>query len=382
MGLGEDFRAARAAEGGRGMTDPKADTEFLCAAELHGRSVPERRWIVRGYIPDQTVTILAGDGATGKSIIGLQLGIAVARETEWIGLPVVGGTALFVSAEDDMGEVHRRLAAICDRRGVSLADLGDLHIWDRAGRDAVLARYDPRAMAMTPTELWGRLSDHIRILRPNIVIIDTLADVFGGDENNRGQTRAFINMLRGLAIEFELAVLLLSHPSVAGMQSGSGTSGSTAWSNSVRSRLYLEIPKAKGVAADRLARVLTTKKANYAAIGREIRLRWQEGAYEPETEHPAVERTAANKAAEDAFLELLATFEKQGRTVSSKPSPSYAPKVFADHPDANGFTKRALANAMERLLKLNRITVEQFGPLSKQRSKLTTVALQLPMAAE
>jgi hypothetical protein len=45
--------------------------------------------------------------------------------------------------------------------------------------------------------------------------------------------------LRGLALETSSTALLLAHPSLSGMASGSGTSGSTAWSNSVRSRLYL-----------------------------------------------------------------------------------------------------------------------------------------------
>jgi hypothetical protein len=60
-----------------------------------------------------------------------------------------------------------------------------------------------------------------------------------GNENDRAQARQFIGMLRGLAIRHECAVLLLSHPSVAGIASGGGSSGSTAWNNSVRSRLYL-----------------------------------------------------------------------------------------------------------------------------------------------
>src|SRR5690606_40940583 len=64
-------------------------------------------------------------------------------------------------------------------------------------------------------------------------------DLFGGDEINRNQVRRFIGMLRALAIAFDTAVVLLSHPSVQGMQTGTGTSGSTAWNNSVRSRLYL-----------------------------------------------------------------------------------------------------------------------------------------------
>jgi RecA-family ATPase len=55
--------------------------------------------------------------------------------------------------------------------------------------------------------------------------------VFGGDEINRSQVRKFVSMLRGLAIEYDCAVLLLSHPSLTGPNSGTGTSGSTAWNN-------------------------------------------------------------------------------------------------------------------------------------------------------
>ena len=55
-------------------------------------------------------------------------------------------------------------------------------------------------------------------------MLDTLADLFGGDEIKKVHARQFISMLRGLAIEFNVTVLLLSHPSQAGMSSGSGMS--------------------------------------------------------------------------------------------------------------------------------------------------------------
>ena len=82
--------------------------------------------------------------------------------------------------------------------------------------------------------------------RPSLLILDTLADLFGGDEIKRPHSRQFIGLLRGLAIEFRLTIDLLSHPSQSGMASGAGASGSTAWSNSVRSRLYLERRSASG----------------------------------------------------------------------------------------------------------------------------------------
>jgi AAA domain len=47
------------------------------AASLEGKPVPEREWLVRDLIPAKNVTLLYGDGGTGKSLLALQLGAAV-----------------------------------------------------------------------------------------------------------------------------------------------------------------------------------------------------------------------------------------------------------------------------------------------------------------
>ena len=66
-----------------------------------------------------------------------------------------------------------------------------------------------------------------------------------------------------------LTILLLGHPSVAGKASGSGYSGSTAWNNAVRSRMYLTRPE-EGAGDER---ILTRGKANYASSGDETAVR-------------------------------------------------------------------------------------------------------------
>jgi hypothetical protein len=75
--------------------------------------------------------------------------------------------------------------------------------------------------------------------QPAVVILDTLADLFPDNENDRAQARQFVGMLSAIAIKYKCAVILLAHPSPAGLNNGTGTSGSTGWNNSVRSRLYL-----------------------------------------------------------------------------------------------------------------------------------------------
>jgi hypothetical protein len=45
------------------------------------------------------------------------------------------------------------------------------------------------------------------------------------ERNDRAKVRQFIGILRGLALRQRCAVMLLGHPSVTGLDSGTGTSG-------------------------------------------------------------------------------------------------------------------------------------------------------------
>ena len=215
----------------------------VCAASLADKDVPRRSWIVQDMIPDRTVTLVSGDGGVGKSLLLAQLAVAAATGGEWIGTCPTPGPVVFVSAEDELDELHRRLAVIVHAKGIDLATLVDLHFVTLAGRDAVMGAPDGKTGIVKETPLWRELVALVGRIRPRLVILDTLADVFAGNEIARQEARQFIGLLRGLAIAEETAVALLAHPSLAGMANGSGTSGSTAWSNSVRSRLYLETIK-------------------------------------------------------------------------------------------------------------------------------------------
>ncbi|MFV0300205.1 MAG: AAA family ATPase, partial [Paracoccus sp. (in: a-proteobacteria)] len=115
----------------RARAEGKRASRFFAAAALDGRDVPERNWLVRDLIPSGTVTPLSGDGGTGKSLIALQLAAACALGKPWLGRAVASGQALFISAEDDQDELHRRLADVIEAEGVGFADLDRLSFPDR-----------------------------------------------------------------------------------------------------------------------------------------------------------------------------------------------------------------------------------------------------------
>lgn len=350
------------------LSDKERSSRFMRASDLHGLDVPVRKWLVDGLVPSGTVTLLGGDGGTGKSLVALQLAASTVLSRPWLGLSVEPGNALYISAEDDRDELHRRLADICHAEGVALSDLTKLTIRSLAGEDALLAVQESRTGGLTASSLYREIDARLAADAPALVVLDTLADLFPGNENDRAQARQFIGLLRGLAIRHKCAVVVLAHPSLSGLNSGSGTSGSTGWNNSVRSRLYLERVKDDGYEANPDARVLRTMKANYGPTGNEIALRWRDGVFVADAPVTGLDRLAATAKAERVFLKLLDLINGQGRNVNSKGGPNYAPKVFSMHPESEGVSKRALGQAMEKLLTDGKVVIGTEGPPSRRVS--------------
>jgi RecA-family ATPase len=329
---------------------------------------------VRDRVPLKNVTLLSGEGGVGKSILALHLAAATTLGRDWLGALPMPGPALVLCCEDDEHELRRRLDQIVQHYGTSHAELSKgMHMLSLAGQDAVMAAPDKRGLIM-PTPLFARLRQAARDIRPRLIVIDNSADVYAGNENDRAQVRQFVTLLRGIAIDANAGLLLTSHPSLTGISSGSGLSGSTAWNASVRSRLYFKRAKTeKDEEPDPDLRVLELMKSNYGPTGEMITLRWKAGLFLPVASTGGLDKLAAEQRAEHLFLKLLALFAGQGRNTSEKPNaPTYAPTLFAKESDARelGIRKADFEGAMRRLFAADKIYLEPFGPPSKGRSRL------------
>jgi RecA-family ATPase len=269
-------------------------------------------------IPALNVALLYGDGGLGKSLIAMQLAVARAVKQMWLGLKTAPGRTLVLSAEDDANELHRRLATIALHYKVKLGDLGDIRLIDLVGQDAVIGELS-RSGRIVATELFRFVSVEIARFNPGLVIVDALADSFAGDENNRTQARQFISMLRRVTGNHNCSFLTLAHPSLSGISTGRGTSGTTGWSNSVRSRMYLETVEANSSEADPNLKVLRQPKANYSAGGFEIAVRYENGVYVQMEGSQPLDRMAKMAQHDNAFLAILKRLTEQERYVSDSP---------------------------------------------------------------
>jgi RecA-family ATPase len=275
---------------------------------------PPRDWVCEGLgIPASRVTSLIGNGGFGKSTVAHQIAVAVATNKPLFGMPVKGGTVLGIFCEDEQSELDRKTHNICAAEDIDLGLLDSLYLHSRDGADNVLCVFERDKIKLT--DFYWQLDATVASLSPRLTIIDTAADVFAGDFMSTPHVRQFIKVaLGGLCVRHETAVLLLAHPSASAMASGDGGGFSTAWNNSVRSRLYLRRPKSDDAAAVADRRVMEIRKANYGPTGATVPLLYDRGRFIPDPE-PIEEQTApvtqhAPKANTRQALAVMAHLER------------------------------------------------------------------------
>jgi len=147
------------------------------------------------------------------------------------------------------------------------------------------------------------------------------------------------------------------------MTNGTGRGGSMDWQNATRARLHLETLQDEEGGT---SRVLEVKKTNYGPAGEKVRLCWEDGCFVPQNEPPAASQSAAYSAVDFAYLTCLDVATAQGRRVREHAGRGYAPRVFADMPEAQGMTMRAFKAAQERLFSTGVIHNQAEGPPSKR----------------
>ena len=284
---------------------------------------PPPKFVVEGYIPRGVVSLLSAHGGVGKSTIALMLGVAAAAGRNLFGVGVEPCAALYLSLEDGTGIVRHRLASICRAWGINPRELDRLHIVDGTGHPELFTA-DNRGAGET-TRTFAELRELVHKVGAGLIVVDNASDAFGGDEIQRRQVRAFMRALVEIARETDAAVLLLAHVDkmtsrARKAEGGEGYSGSTAWHNSARSRLFLSRSEHGDL-------TLEHQKSNLGKLQEPLTLTWPDaGLPMLAADAPnfdglnarAEGRADDNKAA--ALLRLLAEFESREQYASPAPT--------------------------------------------------------------
>ena len=229
----------------------------------------------------------------------------------------------------------RERVFVCPKYGTSPADITNMAFMHRFGEPHNAMMIFPHRDAQgEATVFYRQVLDAAQEFGAILVLLDSLHNLFSGDENARPQALQFIQALCSIDIELDGAVVLTGHPSLSVLSSGAGTSGSTAWSNAVRSRLYHARPAPQGYdEVDPNEKVLRVMKANY------------------HPEEMGVDATAKAAKATREFMALFADAEELGENMSPlRSARNYAPKMFSrrSRKDRENLTLKDFEEAMRR----------------------------------
>jgi RecA-family ATPase len=343
---------------------------FIDYSHWGAQQMPNRDWAVLDRIPLRQTSLFSGEGGTGKSSVALHLCCAHVLGRDWLGSLPEPGPAIFIDAEDDENEIHIRLGSIVRHYDVSFKELhqNGLHLISFAGRDAVLATVS-RSGKVEPTALYRQILQAAHDIKPKMIGIASSANVFAGNENDRTQVQQFVGLTTGLAIAANGTVQLISHPSLTGISSDSGLSGSTAWHNAVRSRIYMKgIKPEDGEQPDDDLRELVFRKNQYGRLADRVVLKYTNGMFLPVPGMASLDRLAQQAKSQDVFITLLQRFSRENRNVSANPGRGYAPAVFAGEDEAKKahLKKADLRDAMRQLFQDQKIWNEPYGIPSRQ----------------
>jgi RecA-family ATPase len=377
-------KANGSATSGAEKEPPLLPLPYINMSNWDKEPVPEQEWGVFNRFPLRQTAVFSGEGAGGKSTLALQLGVAHVLGRDWLGSMPEQGSAIVIDAEDDTGVMHRRLALIRDHYRATSVNPNEqltfkqlikdgLHPVSLVNEDATLAAAS-RSGKIEPTTLYQRLLRDAGEIKPKLISIASSANVYAGSEIDRSQVQQFASMLTRLAIAANGYVLLIAQPSLTGITTDTGLSGTTQWHNAVRARCYLKSIKPEaGEQPDNDLRELVFKKNQYGRLEESVALKYQNGLYLPIAGVASLDRAAHEARADEVFLDLLRRFTRENRFVGSAKSVIYAPSVFSKEDEAKraGVTAKALEGAMARHFKSGKVWNDNHGRPSRPRFHLT-----------
>lgn len=329
---------------------------FIEWETLEARGAPPPRvWAIDHWLGMGHTTLLAAKGGMGKSILAQQLATSIALGTPFISTIAQPRKVLAWFGEDDDDELHRRQDAICRKLKTSLGGLrGKLFFESMVDTDCILVAKSGLTGRMVRTDMLTDLHDQVKATKSEVVILDNIAMLYAGSENDRGEVSAFMKAVSWATQG--AAVILIGHVA-KGLNSE--YSGSTAWENAVRSRWWLtDHPPDKEEPPDREAmptdlRYLAKRKVNYSSMDLAI-LKYEDGCYRMESPiadggsmMSSIRKMTGLRVVTAAMAQLHAR-SMYGNESSN--SAQYLPKMILQYSLGEGYTKHELSQAMRSLI--------------------------------
>lgn len=163
--------------------------------------------LIEGVLRQGHKMLMAGPSKAGKSFALIELSIAIAEGTKWIGWQCTQGRVLYVNLELDRASCLHRFRDVYTALGLPPNNINKIDIWNLRGKSVPMDKLAPKLIRRAAKK--GYIA----------VIIDPIYKVLTGDENSADQMAHFTNQFDKIATELGASVIYCHHHS-KGAQGG------------------------------------------------------------------------------------------------------------------------------------------------------------------
>ena len=181
------------------------DIEFLDLTDLESSPIG---WLIEDWLIDSGVTLLIAEGGAGKTLLGLDIALALSTGRPWLsaGKPFKQGEPKRIWFFDEDGSpalMRRRLKYMMAGHGIDAAKLEASGMLKVASSNGY--KIDGRQFI---TELAVNNSAN----HPDLIIFDALVAMSAADENSNSEMRGVMrDGFRAVASNLETSILLIHH---------------------------------------------------------------------------------------------------------------------------------------------------------------------------
>lgn len=163
--------------------------------------------LIHGVLRQGHKMLIAGPSKAGKSFALIELSIAIAEGSKWLGWQCEQGRVLYVNLELDRPSALHRFKDVYEAMGLQANNVQNIDVWNLRGKTVPMDKLAPKLIR--------------RSLKKNYqaVIIDPIYKVLTGDENSADQMAHFTNQFDKVATELGCSVIYCHHHS-KGAQGG------------------------------------------------------------------------------------------------------------------------------------------------------------------
>ena len=183
---------------------------------------PPRVWLVDKFVEASKPALLASIGGVGKSMLALDLCLKVSRGSgTWFGHDInSAGNSVFISAEDDQNEIHRRLVVL-DPNKTRLGMKEDVYAYTipDTGKPLILVQDNAQGLNLTQQadELLEELS---QIPDLKLVVLDPIQAMSAAPLSSSNEAaQLFMQLCSSIAAQFDCVCLSIHHMNKAALSS-------------------------------------------------------------------------------------------------------------------------------------------------------------------